>query len=237
MFAVVCIVLLITVIAFAIIFVRKIKELYKQQKQIEDYRKLLTTTYSQIQTLINENRYFSKSEIRKIKEKYAETIRKLEQNKNVLPVNDINSREMLKKLSCMENTFITANRNFVIREKQEKASFFKSYDDSQSNAIITDEDQMLILAGAGSGKTRTIEGKVTYLANFRKINPSEILLVSFTNATVNDLQARDLQGVRAMTFHQIGMDILRKTMNIPPSVLDPYKKRRSNQRYFTKSGI
>jgi DNA helicase-4 len=50
----------------------------------------------------------------------------------------------------------------------------------QRTAIITDEDNNLIIAGAGSGKTTTIVGKVKYIIDRYKAKPEEILLISFT---------------------------------------------------------
>ena len=50
----------------------------------------------------------------------------------------------------------------------------------QRTAIITDEDNNLIIAGAGSGKTTTIVGKVKYIIDRYKAKPEEFLLISFT---------------------------------------------------------
>lgn len=57
----------------------------------------------------------------------------------------------------------------------------KSLDYQQQKAVVVDEDNNLVLAGAGSGKTLTISGKVKYLVETKGINPQEILLISFTN--------------------------------------------------------
>ena len=57
----------------------------------------------------------------------------------------------------------------------------KSLDYQQRKAVVVDEDNNLVLAGAGSGKTLTISGKVKYLVETKGINPQEILLISFTN--------------------------------------------------------
>lgn len=51
----------------------------------------------------------------------------------------------------------------------------KSLDDQQRTAVVSDEDNSLVLAGAGSGKTLTIAGKVKYLYEERNINPDDIL--------------------------------------------------------------
>ena len=67
------------------------------------------------------------------------------------------------------------NRKYVAAQKQLNRDFFdniegKSLDDQQQQAIITDEYSNLIIAGAGSGKTLTILGKVKYLIEKKNID-------------------------------------------------------------------
>ncbi|NHM15996.1 AAA family ATPase [Eggerthellaceae bacterium zg-887] len=85
----------------------------------------------------------------------------------------------------------------------------KSLDAQQRDAIVTDEYNNLIIAGAGSGKTLTVVGKVKYLVQRRGINPGEILVTSFTQKSVNELQERlekaGLAGVNCRTSHSLGL--------------------------------
>ena len=85
-------------------------------------------------------------------------------------------------------------------------------DDQQLTAIAMDVNTRLIIAGAGTGKTTTIIGLVKHLLQSGKASPEEILVLSFTNATVADLSSRiqDATGVRddVCTFHRLGMRIL-----------------------------
>ena len=67
-----------------------------------------------------------------------------------------------------ENLRSEYNQKFIREELQ------------QRTAIITDEDDNLIIAGAGSGKTTTIVGKFKYIIDRYKAKPEEILLISFT---------------------------------------------------------
>ena len=66
----------------------------------------------------------------------------------------------------------------------------KSLDNQQRNAILVDEDNSLVIAGAGSGKTTTIAGKVKYLTERQNINPEEILLISFTRKSADEMKER-----------------------------------------------
>ncbi len=88
----------------------------------------------------------------------------------------------------------------------------KSLDPQQRDAIVTDEYSNLVIAGAGSGKTSVVVGKVKYLVKRWHVDPSEILVTSFTRASVDDLKARieasGVKGVAARTFHSLGLRVL-----------------------------
>lgn len=90
-------------------------------------------------------------------------------------------------------------------------------DEEQRRAILIDEDYSLVVAGAGSGKTTTMAAKVKYLIEKKHVNPSSIILLSFTNSSVDDLD--DLLnnkfklGVEVLTFHKLGMKFLRGSSN------------------------
>ena len=82
-------------------------------------------------------------------------------------------------------------------------------DKYQFEAIKSDKNTLLI-AGAGAGKTFTIVEKIKYLVNEKKIKPCEILVISFTNKSVNDLKKKISYNVDIMTFHKLAMSILDK---------------------------
>lgn len=87
-------------------------------------------------------------------------------------------------------------------------------DEDQRRVILTDEDYCLVVAGAGAGKTTTVAGKVKYLVEKREINPSQILVISYTNKAVSELKEiinNDL-GIACpiATFHSTGNAIIHK---------------------------
>ena len=87
----------------------------------------------------------------------------------------------------------------------------KSLDGDQRKAILQDEDSSLVVAGAGSGKTLTICGKVKYLLS-QGVKPEEILLLSYSRKSAEDLNAKVSQikdGFEVGTFHKIGLEILK----------------------------
>jgi DNA helicase-4 len=118
------------------------------------------------------------------------------------------------------------NSDFVRKQKILLKDYFddienKTLDDQQRNAVITDEYSNLIIAGAGSGKTLTILGKVKYLVEKKNISPDKILLLSFTNKTVDELNSRlkNLRlGATATTFHKLGYNFVKMLSNKAPAV-------------------
>ncbi len=119
------------------------------------------------------------------------------------------------------------NKRFVEAELTRYASFFdgriegKKLDLQQRTAIVTDEDNNLVIAGAGTGKTTTILGKVHYIVERYEASPQEILLISFTNKSASDLANRiDIEGIEVKTFHKFGKDVIQEVQKQPPSIFD-----------------
>ncbi len=87
----------------------------------------------------------------------------------------------------------------------------------QQEAVLHGDGPLLILAGAGSGKTRVITRRIAYLIARRGIQPWQILAVTFTNKAAEEMRKRvgQLLGVRGLnvslgTFHSTCVKILRK---------------------------
>lgn len=87
----------------------------------------------------------------------------------------------------------------------------KSLDEEQRRAILCDAKSNLTIAGAGSGKTLTICGKVKYLLENGIARKDDILLLSYSRASADDLTAKvsDInEGLAVETFHSLGFKIL-----------------------------
>ncbi len=80
---------------------------------------------------------------------------------------------------------------------------------NQRKIIINKNKNILVVAGAGSGKTLTIIGKIKYLIEKQNVNPKEILCLSFTNETVNSLKKKLDLKIDIYTFHKLSLEILK----------------------------
>ncbi|WP_304915372.1 UvrD-helicase domain-containing protein [Methylophaga sp.] len=85
--------------------------------------------------------------------------------------------------------------------------------DNQRLACVTDEDAVLVIAGAGTGKTSTMVAKANYLVANGLAKPEEILMLAFGSDARDELQQRAdeyavLTGLKVSTFHQAGRQIV-----------------------------
>ena len=92
-----------------------------------------------------------------------------------------------------------------------------SLNKEQKEAVLYNGGPLLVLAGAGTGKTRVLTSKIAYLIDTGQAFPSEILAVTFTNKASREMQERvanmlmkDVSSMWLGTFHAIGNKILRR---------------------------
>jgi len=118
-------------------------------------------------------------------------------------------------------------------------------DEYQSRVVLSNEEATLVVAGAGSGKSLTIIGKIVYLVKRCNIKPEEILVISFTNDATNNLKNNIKKNynfnINIYTFHKLALEILKQNnieYSIAPdnyleSIVDNYLL--INSKYTTKA--
>ncbi|TCK02953.1 DNA helicase-4 [Marinobacterium mangrovicola] len=124
------------------------------------------------------------------------------------------------------------NEHFVSSELLRFDSFFSDLDgrslsNEQREACIRLEDNNLLVASAGSGKTATMVGKVAYVLDKGLYRPEEILLLAFNNDAAKELRERlakqlkvstsDLR-CQVSTFHALGRRIIEQVEGKPPQL-------------------
>ncbi len=99
-------------------------------------------------------------------------------------------------------------------------AMFSDLNDKQKEAVFAEDGPLLIVAGAGSGKTKTLTSRILYLIAEKKIEPSRILAITFTNKAADEMKSRVLMALqkngisvrtepRLSTFHSFGAAVLR----------------------------
>lgn len=124
------------------------------------------------------------------------------------------------------------NREFLGSELVAFRSFFddldgRSLSNQQREACIRLEDNNLLVASAGSGKSATMVGKVAYVLEKKLYRPEEILVLAFNKSAADELKVRiakqmkveeDALGCRVTTFHALGRGIIQKVEGRPPQL-------------------
>lgn len=118
------------------------------------------------------------------------------------------------------------NVQFIRTTKIKDKNFFdtiesKPLTDKQTDAVLVNEINNLILAGAGSGKTSVVVAKVCYLIKENIVNPKEILILAFNKKAQEELEERfkkkDIE-VEVKTFHSYGLGIIGSVTNSKPDI-------------------
>ena len=128
-------------------------------------------------------------------------------------------KEFLKTYSETDSIIESRNEKYVQNELRKHKEFFddidgKSLDKNQRLAVVKNELNSQIIAGAGCGKTLTVNAKVRYLIEKKGINPADILCLSFSNMSVSDLKKSLPGGIEVSTFHKLGGKILKENNQI-----------------------
>ena len=91
----------------------------------------------------------------------------------------------------------------------------------QAESIATDEDVTLVLAGAGTGKTSVIVGKVVHLVRNQGVSPDEILVLAFNRKAAAEIADRlpgDLSAAHVRTFHGFGHGVIGDVEEAKPTM-------------------
>ena len=98
--------------------------------------------------------------------------------------------------------------------------YIKGLNDRQKEAVLHTEGPLLILAGAGSGKTRVLTHKIAYLIEEKGVFPGNVLAITFTNKAANEMKERvanlldgNVDNIWMGTFHSICVRILRRDID------------------------
>ena len=130
--------------------------------------------------------------------------------------NDLQNYKNLEE--SKENIVVKLNERFISKEIEDNEDIFEIedyvLDDYQKRAVVIDEDNMQIIAGAGTGKTSTLQGKLKYLTQVKGIKEEDILCLSYSNAAVDDLKRKikntlGENNINVRTFHSLGTSILK----------------------------
>lgn len=206
------------------LFVFKSRNSEPNFKVIEDF-------YQNISKLLSLDKYISRKEfspyVEKAQKSYSD-LNVLESNKMLFTWCKKNKCDYksistyLRAYSNVESLIEKHNKAFVEKHLKTDKNYLDNLlkdldskiilDDDQKRIVLNDEDYTLVIAGAG--KTTTLAAKAKYLVEKQNINPSKILIVSFTKQATNELKERFQRlniPANISTFHSIGNTIIKQT--------------------------
>ena len=213
-----------------------------------EYARLLQFT-QRLNSLLQKDKYLARSDYKQLIDEYAEintfflnqktaTTLGLYCEKFAIPAASVEA--FLRNYSDLSNLRegsenIQQHNNFFIQRHLETDKHYLdtvlskvdpaiSLDEEQRKVVLTDEDYMLVVAGAGAGKTTTVAAKVKYLVEMKGVKPEQILVISFTNKAVGEFQDKINKALKincpVTTFHKTGYAILRKQDADKKNVVD-----------------
>ena len=193
----------------------------------------------EICALFDGKRYVRHSSANTLREHTAAAV---EQGKDVRKWLSQSERRLLNRL-----VQIASPKNFEQRREQANTQYVDAAQqsvreschaaglaptDEQAEAIAIDEDVTLVLAGAGTGKTTTIIGKVAHLVSDQGVRPDEILVLAFNSDAAEQIRERlpVSMAADASTFHSFGNRVLGREKLVSDLASDDPGRRRFIQR-------
>nr|BFF36924.1 hypothetical protein BACT7_17860 [Tenacibaculum mesophilum] len=238
-FYIILIVIIFTVL-FAFVLKKKQEERERKLQELKELEskkalikplELIRSFKKEFSDLRSGKNYLSNFEVFSFKAKYENLFSSLPQlNLEILPKNSYEVetiRDFKNVYVNIENLARKYNKYYIESELIKSESLLsniegKSLDAQQRKAVVINEDNNLIIAGAGSGKTLTIAGKVQYLTKRLGVDPKEILLISFTRKSAEEMAERIQKkmdiSLPVKTFHKLGLDIIAESINEKPSI-------------------
>lgn len=216
-------------LGFLLLIIRKLK-IKKLISYFESAKEEFEKAQLEFSKFTDSENYFNFKKIKKWKEKYVHLFDKI----NGVNIKSLKGKsEIFKLINNFNNSFVNGeqirkqfNMNFVSKELSQYKLFFdnienRNLDIQQRTAIVKDDDFNLVIAGAGSGKTTTIVGKAEYICKRYNVDPSDILLIAFTNKAVDNMKDRiTIKGCDIKTFSKLGKDIIQEAEQLKPSVFN-----------------
>lgn len=122
----------------------------------------------------------------------------------------------------------SCNQRWMARTLVEQHAFFQSVEttplnESQCRAVMNGEDSVLVLAGAGSGKTSVLVARAAWLLHRAEAAPDQILLLAFGRQAAQEMNERitsrlHTDAIHAKTFHALALHIIQQATRKAPAI-------------------
>ena len=224
-------VLVILLIASIILWVMIRVGKHRHQERLEIIARLtpdVETALAEICSFYSYSHYITESERITLDEKNVSLTREVSRIINCKELEVSPNKESFRRFyNAMSDTKghkIANNEHFIQGQLKDCAQYFDtvlSYplDQQQREAVVSLEENVLVISSAGSGKTMTTVGKVRYLIDVQKVSPEKILLITFTRKAAESLSERlGEKKLKCRTFHKLALDIIGEATGEKPTI-------------------
>ncbi|MBR4774556.1 MAG: UvrD-helicase domain-containing protein [Bacteroidales bacterium] len=224
----------VAIILGVMIPVRKKQREKKHQERLESITRLtpdVEAALAEICTFYSYSHYITESERIALNDKYAalnQAVSTIINSKELEECPQKDSFKRFHKAMSDTNGHKTANNeHFIENQLNGGAQYFDTVlayplDQQQRKAVVSLEDNVLVISSAGSGKTMTTVGKVRYLIDIQHVPAEKILLITFTRKAAESLSERlGEKKLKCRTFHKLALDIIGEKTGEKPTITPP----------------
>ena len=222
---------LVAVFLLVIIPVSRKQQEKKHRERVAAIARLIPdveAALADICSLYNYCHYITESERIAVDEKYAELDVEVSGVINSKELEECPHKDSFKRfhkaMSDTKGHKLANNEHFIENQLKGCAQYFDTVlayplDQQQREAVVSLEDNVLVISSAGSGKTMTTVGKVRYLIDVQHVPAEKILLITFTRKAAESLSERlGEKKLKCRTFHKLALDIIGDATGEKPTI-------------------
>ena len=231
MLYVLIILLIVAIILWVMIPVRSKQKAKKHQERLEAIARIkpdIEVAFAEIGKYYNFIHYITETERLMLAEKYDALDREVKSLLNSKELEESSDKETFQRFhTSMTDTRAhkkANNERFIVNELSRCSQYFDTVlayplDAQQREAVVSLEDNVLVISSAGSGKTMTTVGKVRYLIDVQHVPAEKILLITFTRKAAESLSERlGEKKLKCRTFHKLALDIIGEATGEKPTI-------------------
>ena len=228
------IILFVAAIIFGVMMSFRTQRTKKHKYRLETIVRLKPTVeiaFDEISSYFNYGHYITESERLMLAEKYDALDREVESVLGSKELEESAEKEAFQRFhTAMTDTRAhkkANNQHFIENELSRCSQYFDTVlayplDTQQREAVVSLEDNVLVISSAGSGKTMTTVGKVRYLIDVQHVQAEKILLITFTRKAAESLSERlGEKKLKCRTFHKLALDIIGEATGEKPTITPP----------------
>ncbi len=184
-----------------------------------------------LEKAVSGDNYFSHNYLIKIQGEFRELLEILHENTyfsdKIFPINSLSNVKNF--LGDYDQYRASYNDSFIKSESLKWNSLFERLEENpltnkQIESVVTEEDATLVVAGAGTGKTSSVVGKIGYLIESERAKPEDILALAFNRDAAQEMRERVLEKtgnkVEIRTFHAFGKYLIENNLREKIKIAD-----------------